>query len=239
MNIALFGYGKMGHEIESAAILRGHQVVVHFDSEPEWLKDRSKLRSCEVAIDFSTPESAIGNIHRCFEAKIPIVCGTTGWHNQLNEIRTECIATGNSLFFASNFSLSVNLFFELNRHLARIMNQYSEYSASIEEIHHIHKLDAPSGTAITLANDIIHEIDRLSEWKNNPLHAKNELAVLSIREGEVTGTHTIRYDSDADTIEIKHNAKNRKGFAIGAVMAAEFIQGKTGFFGMNDLLGIG
>lgn len=239
MNIALLGYGKMGHIIESVAIQRGHSIVMHIDSEDEWQTHGNKLSLCDVAIDFSTPESAIGNIHKCFVAKVPIVCGTTGWHNQLEAIRNECLATGNTLFFASNFSLGVNLFFELNRHLAKMMNNYSEYTAGIEEIHHIHKLDSPSGTAITLAHDLIENIDRLTAWSNNTTHAANELPVRSIREGEVTGIHTVSYDSEADTIEIKHTAKSRKGFALSAVLAAEFIHGKSGFFGMKDMLGIG
>jgi 4-hydroxy-tetrahydrodipicolinate reductase len=239
MKIALFGYGKMGHAIESLAIQRGHEIVVRFDSDDEWQKCGHELNACDVAVDFSTPETAISNIHKCFKAKVPIVCGTTGWHDQLGAIRSECLSTGNSLFFASNFSLGVNLFFELNRHLAGIMNNYSEYTASIEEIHHIHKLDAPSGTAITLANDLIGNIDRLTSWSNNTTYATDELPVRSIREGEVPGTHTISYNSEADTIEIKHTAKSRKGFVIGAVLAAEFIRGKAGFFGMKDMLGIG
>lgn len=238
MNIALFGYGKMGHEIESVAKQRGHKIVVYFDSEADWQKCGHELLLCDVAIDFSIPETAISNIHKCFAAKVPIVSGTTGWHNQLEAIRSECHATGNALFFASNFSLGVNLFFELNRHLASIMNNYKEYTASIEEIHHINKIDAPSGTAITIANDIINQVDRLAAWNNTARHADNELPIQSIRQGEVTGTHTICYDSEADSIEIKHTAKSRRGFAIGAVLAAEFIQGKSGFFGMNDILGI-
>jgi len=238
MNIALFGYGKMGREIEFVARQRGHKIVVYFDSEDEWQKCGQELPSCDVAIDFSTPESAICNINRCFEAKVPIVCGTTGWHNQLEAIRSECLTTGNTLFFASNFSLGVNLFFELNRYLARMMNNYGKYTANIEEIHHIHKLDAPSGTAITLANDIIGIVDRLTAWNKNLEYAENELPIHSIRQDEATGTHTISYESEADTIEIKHTAKNRQGFAIGALLAAEFIQGKSGFFGMNDILKI-
>ena len=238
MKIALFGYGKMGHEIESIAIQRGHEITMHIDSDFEWQKYGHELTGCDVAADFSTPGSAIENIHRCFEAKVPIVCGTTGWHNQLEAIRSECLANGNALFFASNFSLGVNIFFELNRHLARLMNTHSEYTAGIEEIHHIHKLDAPSGTAITLANDILGNVDRLKAWNNSTEHAMDELPVLSLRHGEVPGTHTIKYDSEADTIEIKHTAKSRRGFAMGAVLAAEFIKGKTGFFGMNDMLGI-
>lgn len=239
MNIALFGYGKMGHQIESVAKERGHKIIVYFDSEADWQMKGHELSKCDVAIDFSTPETAISNIQRCFAAKIPIVSGTTGWHSQLAAIRSECLATGNTLFFASNFSLGVNLFFELNRHLAKIMNKHSEYSASIEEIHHIHKLDSPSGTAITLANDIINGLDRLAAWKNTTRHADNELPIRSIRQDEVSGTHTISYDSEADSIEIKHIAKNRHGFAIGAMLAAEFIQGKSGFFGMNDMLAMG
>jgi len=236
MKIALLGYGKMGHEIESFAIERGHRILMRIDCEDDWKKLGSELANADVAIDFSTPESAISNIHKCFTCGVPIVCGTTGWHSHLEEVRKEFLGKGASLFFASNFSLGVNLFFELNRQLARMMNAQPGYSISIEEIHHIHKLDKPSGTAITLANDVIRNIDRLDSWSIEENPAPGELPVHSIRQGEVTGTHTVKYNSEPDTIEIKHTSHNRRGFAIGAVLAAEFIMGKKGFFGMNDLI---
>jgi 4-hydroxy-tetrahydrodipicolinate reductase len=238
MKIALLGYGKMGHEIESVALERGHQISLIIDSEEGWKTYSSELHNTDVAIDFSTPESAIGNIHKCFAAAIPIVCGTTGWHKQLEEIRALCIQKSSTLFFASNFSLGVNLFFELNRHLAGIMNKYPAYSACIHEEHHIHKLDSPSGTAITLANDIVGQIDRLGGWSNTENTSLDTLPVQSVRQGEIPGTHKVIYDSSNDTIEITHAAKNRRGFATGAVLAAEFILGKKGIFGMGDLLNI-
>jgi 4-hydroxy-tetrahydrodipicolinate reductase len=235
MKIALLGYGKMGHEIENAAIQRGHGILLRIDCEEDWLKHGNEITAADVAIDFSTPDSAISNIHRCFASGIPIVSGTTGWNNRLEEIRTECLMNGNTLFYASNFSLGVNLFFELNRQLAKMMNTMPEYDASIEEIHHIHKLDKPSGTAITLANDIIGKINRINRWSVEENPAKEKLPIRSLRQGEVTGVHTILYKSEDETIEIKHTAHNRHGFAIGAVLAAEYIYGKKGFFGMNDL----
>jgi 4-hydroxy-tetrahydrodipicolinate reductase len=236
MKIALLGYGKMGHEIESIALERGHQVILRFDSEADWLNCGNELCNADVAIDFSTPESAISNIHKCFTGGIPIVCGTTGWHNQLEEIRNECLIKGATLFFASNFSLGVNLFFELNRCLAKMMNTYKDYTVSIDETHHIHKLDKPSGTAITLATDIIGQLDRVNSWSNEENMTQSELTINSFRQGEVAGIHAVRYNSESDTIEIRHIAKNRRGFAAGAVLAAEFIVGKRGFFGMGDLL---
>lgn len=236
MNIALLGYGKMGHEIESVALERGHHILIRIDSEDDWTKYGKDLTIADVAIDFSTPETAISNIHKCFAAGTPIVCGTTGWHNQLEEVQKECIEKSATLFFASNYSLGVNLFVELNRNLARMMNTQQAYSASIQETHHVHKIDKPSGTAITLANDIIRKIDRLNTWGSDEKPTSGELPIQSIRQGEVTGTHTVKYDSDSDTIELTHTAKNRRGFATGAVLAAEYINGKTGFYGMSDLL---
>jgi len=236
MEIALFGYGKMGHEIESVAIERGHRILLLVDSEDDWKKYGSELIDADVAIDFSTPEFAISNIHKCFTACIPVVSGTTGWHSQLGQIRNECIEKKATLFFASNFSLGVNLFFEINRQLAKMINAQHGYKVSIQEIHHIHKLDKPSGTAITLANDIIGQIDRLNSWTGEENPAPGELPVHSSRQGEVIGTHIVSYSSEPDTIEIKHIANNRRGFALGAVLAAEYIHGKTGFFGMSDLL---
>lgn len=236
MKIALLGYGKMGKEIESVALDRGHRIILRIDSEDDWQKYGNELINTDVAIDFSTPESAISNIHKCFAAGIPIVSGTTGWHGQLEEIRNECLKKGTTLFFASNFSLGVNLFFELNRQLAKMMNAQPGYTVSIEETHHIHKLDKPSGTAISLANEIILQIDRLNAWIGEENPAAGELPIHSFRQGEVTGKHTVSYDSESDIIEIKHIAKNRRGFATGAVLAAEYILGKKGFFGMSNLL---
>jgi 4-hydroxy-tetrahydrodipicolinate reductase len=236
MKIALLGYGKMGHEIESVALERGHQILIRIDSEDDWQKYGKNLATADVAIDFSTPETAISNIHKCFIAGTPIVCGTTGWHNQLEEIRKECIEKGSTLFFASNFSLGVNLFFELNLNLAKIMNTQQAYSASILETHHVHKLDKPSGTAITLANDIIQQVDRLNAWSGDENPIPGELPIHSLRQGEVPGTHIVKYDSESDSIEITHIAKSRHGFALGAVLAAEYIKRKTGFYGMSDLL---
>jgi 4-hydroxy-tetrahydrodipicolinate reductase len=239
MKIALLGYGKMGHEIEKVAVARGHRILLHIDCEAEWNTIGAEIVNADVAIDFSTPDSAISNIHRCFAADVPIVCGTTGWHSQIESIRKECLSENKTLFFASNFSLGVNLFFELNKVLARIMNDHPDYTVNIEETHHIHKLDKPSGTAITIANDIVQETGRYSGWSPDAGPGADHIAINSIRQGEVTGIHTITYESEADSIEIKHTAHNRNGFALGAVLAAEFIHDKKGFFSMSDMLKTG
>ena len=228
MRIALIGYGKMGREIEKAALERGHEIVSIIDIDnQEDFDSPAFLSSTEVAIEFSRPEAAYANYRKCFERHIPVVAGTTGWLKHLDEVKKICLEQGQTFFYASNYSLGVNLFFALNRHLAKMMNRFPAYDVHIEDIHHIHKLDAPSGTAITLAEGIVENIDR----KN-----RDTLAIESKREGEVVGTHEIVYDSDADIISIRHEAKSRKGFALGAVLAAEFICGKTGVFTMNDLL---
>jgi 4-hydroxy-tetrahydrodipicolinate reductase len=236
MKIALLGYGKMGRAIEAIALERGHEIHIRIDSEKDWQKFGNELKEADVAIDFSTPDSAISNIQKCFTAGIPIVSGTTGWHNKLEEIQNLCLKKGATLFFASNFSLGVNLFFELNRQMARLMNDHSEYAVNIDETHHIHKLDKPSGTAITLADEIIKRLDRLDRWTTEEDQKTGELLISSIRQGEVPGTHIVRYDSESDTIELSHIAKNRHGFATGAILAAEFIPGKKGLFGMSDLI---
>ena len=228
MKIALIGYGKMGREIEKAALERGHEIVSIIDIDnPEDFDSPAFLSSTDVAIEFTRPESAYANFLKCFERHIPVVAGTTGWLKHFDEIKKTCLEQGQTFFYASNYSLGVNLFFALNRHLAKMMNRFPAYDVHIEDIHHIHKLDAPSGTAITLADDIVKNIDR----KN-----RDTLSIESKREGEVVGTHEIVYDSDADIISIRHEAKSRKGFALGAVLAAEFIHGKTGVFTMDDLL---
>ena len=236
MKITLLGYGKMGKEIEKAAIEKGHEIFLKIDSEKDWQTYENVFAQSEIAIDFSMPDTAVANIKKCFKSNIPVVEGTTAWYNQLDEIKSLCKQKNQALFFASNYSIGVNIFFEINKQLASIMNNYESYEPSIEESHHILKLDAPSGTAITLANEIIKKIERKKKWIKEFSQDPNELAIKSIREGNIPGTHSIFYDSPTDVLEIKHTAKNRKGFAFGTVLAAEFLLGKTGFFTMEDLL---
>ena len=237
MNIALIGYGKMGKEIEKIAIDRGHNIelIIDIDNQNDLIKD--KLSKVDVAIEFSRPENAVDNYIKCFENKVPVVSGTTGWLDNLSKVKDICNENNTAFFYASNFSLGVNLFFELNKKLSNLMNPF-DYKVKMTEIHHTRKLDAPSGTAITLAEDIIDNIDNLSIWKNTEDVNDGELPIQSIREGDVPGTHEVVYDSEIDTLTIRHEAKNRKGFALGAVLAAEFVKGKTGVYGMNDLLNI-
>jgi len=220
----------MGREIEKAALERGHEIVSIIDIDnPEDFDSPAFLRSTDVAIEFTRPESAYANYRKCFERHIPVVAGTTGWLKHLDEIEKICREQSQTFFYASNYSLGVNLFFALNRQLAKMMNRFPEYDVRMEEIHHIHKLDAPSGTAITLAEDIVKHIDRTN---------RDTLPIESKREGEVPGIHEVVYESDADMIRIRHEAKNRKGLALGAVLAAEFIYGKAGFFTMDDFFTI-
>ena len=239
MKLAIIGYGKMGHIIEQIAVKRGHSIVSTIDINN--LDDFSSeaFRSADVAIEFTTPATAYDNIRRCFAAGISVVSGTTGWKQRLEEIKMQCEKEGKTFFYASNFSIGVNIFFALNNYLAKLMNNFPAYDVDMTEIHHVHKLDAPSGTAITLAEGIFDKIDRKKTWRlaqetvtNNP----DELTIRALREGEVTGIHEIRYDSADDSIMIKHEAKNRAGFALGAVLAAEFTVGKKGFLQMKDLL---
>jgi 4-hydroxy-tetrahydrodipicolinate reductase len=237
MKIALIGYGKMGKEIEKTALERNHEIGLIVDIANTHDLNEKKLSKVDVALDFSTPDSAYGNILACFAANTPIVCGTTGWLDKYEQVVNICKEKNQTFFYATNFSLGVNIFFSLNKHLARIMNNFSQYDVMIEEIHHIHKLDAPSGTAITLARDIIELIGRKKQWELNQASVDTALKITAIREDEVPGTHIITYDSAVDSIEIKHAAKNRKGLALGAVLAAEFIKGKKGCFTMHDLLG--
>jgi len=237
MNIALIGYGKMGQEIEKMALERNHTISLIIDKEN--LQELHHLSSydIDVAIEFTTPETAFNNYIQCFSDNIPVVSGTTGWLDKYDEIIDICKKNQNTFFYASNFSLGVNIFFELNKKLGKMMNQFPEYKAELEEIHHVHKLDAPSGTAVSLANDLISELDRINHWKLIPGECNdNDLPVKAIRKGEINGTHKIIYNSEIDTIQISHEAKSRKGFVLGALLAAEFIQNKTGIFGMNDLI---
>ncbi len=236
MNIALLGYGKMGHAIEAIAIERGHTLSFIADAgNADYSPD--ELQGSEVAIEFSRPESAVANIIKCFEAGIPVVVGTTGWYGQWEKVEQACLQHKGALLCATNFSIGVNIFFEINRKLALLMNRQPEYEVALEEIHHTLKLDSPSGTAITLAEDIISRIDRKESWKEGgeaPQPA--EINIFSQRIENIPGTHIVRYSSEIDDIELKHTAHNRKGFASGALIAAEWIQGKTGIFTLKDLL---
>ncbi len=239
LNIALIGYGKMGKAIEQMALARQHQITLHIDSENDWDKPADKLAECDVAIEFSTPEAASKNIRRCFELDLPVVSGTTGWHAELPSIARLCEQRKACLFYASNFSVGVNIFFALNRQLASMLKSMKGYTPRIIESHHVEKLDAPSGTAITLAGDIIGERDDLEKWvKAEDGEAMRSLPIKSYRIEEVCGTHVVLYESDIDTIEIKHSSHSRKGFAEGALMAAEWAWDKEGIFTMRDLLNI-
>ncbi|WP_026727712.1 4-hydroxy-tetrahydrodipicolinate reductase [Flavobacterium denitrificans] len=232
MKIALLGYGKMGKVIERIALERGHEIILKKDE----FNTYEGLSEADVAIDFSVPTAAVDNISNCFYAGVPVVSGTTGWLEHYDEMIALCNEKNGGFISSSNFSLGVNIFFGLNEYLAKIMNQFDSYKVSMEEIHHIHKLDAPSGTAISLAQGVIQN-SNYSEWtldeaKNNQIHIEAK------RIGEVPGTHTVNYDSAIDSIEIKHTAHNREGFALGAVIAAEWLAGKTGIFTMKDVLNL-
>lgn len=237
MNIALIGYGKMGKAIEEIAISRGHSVVVKFNSQNPL--ESSQLRTTDVAIEFSQPDLALKHIKLCADGQIPIVVGTTAWEEHLPEIINHIEKREASLIYSSNFSIGVNLFFEMNKHLARLMNDKTDYVASITEIHHTHKIDAPSGTAVTLAKDLISNHPTYSSWKltgQSENMEKSDLPISAIREENVPGTHLISYTSEIDTLTIEHQAHNRKGFALGAVIAAEFIHKKQGVYTMSDIL---
>ncbi|MCD8032445.1 MAG: 4-hydroxy-tetrahydrodipicolinate reductase [Bacteroides sp.] len=236
MKIALIGYGKMGKEIEKIALRRGHEIVCIIDVQnPEDFASEA-FRSADAAIEFTNPTVAYSNYLKAFDAGVKVVSGSTGWMEEHGEeIRQLCTTGGKTLFWSSNFSLGVAIFSAVNSYLAGIMNQFPEYDVSMSETHHIHKLDAPSGTAITLAEGILEHMPRKEKWVNEKTTHAAELPIESIREGEVTGIHTIRYESDADIISITHDAKNRSGFALGAVLAAEYTAGKEGMLGMSDL----
>jgi 4-hydroxy-tetrahydrodipicolinate reductase len=232
MKIALLGYGKMGKVIERIALERGHEIVLRKSSSDSF----EGLELAEVAIDFSIPNAAVSNISYCIEQGIPVVSGTTGWLENYHTMVQLCQLKKAAFIYGSNFSLGVNLFFELNDYLAKMMAKFNQYNVSMEEIHHTQKLDKPSGTAISLANSIINHIDKNSWSIENPL--KDDLFIDVKRVDNVPGTHTIIYTSAVDTIELKHTAHNRDGFAYGAIIAAEWIVGKTGVFTMKDVLGL-
>ncbi len=233
MKIALLGYGKMGQIIEQIAVERGHEIVLKKSQNTNF----EGLENAEVAIDFSIPNAAVANISTCIENGIPVISGTTGWLEHYAKIAQLCDEKQGAFIYSSNFSLGVNIFFELNTYLAKIMMPFSQYKASIEEIHHTQKLDAPSGTAITLAESIINNSD-YSSWALNESKNPDELVIKAERIPKVPGTHTITYTSAVDCIEIKHEANNREGFALGAVVAAEWILGKKGVYSMKDVLNL-
>jgi 4-hydroxy-tetrahydrodipicolinate reductase len=237
MNIALIGYGRMGHEIESIAIKRGHIIKLIIDQDNTADLNKSNLEGIDVAIEFSYPESAYDNIIRCLENRVPVVSGTTGWLEKYDSAVDKCKKYTSSFLHSSNFSIGVNLLFRLNKELARQMDRYRDYNVAIEEIHHTKKLDAPSGTAITLADGIISNHNGYNGWSSGNDKSENKIPISSVREGSVPGTHTITWDSDIDTLSLKHEAKNRKGLALGAVVAAEFIHKRSGIFTMDDVMG--
>ena len=245
MKIALLGYGKMGKIIEQIAIDRKHEIVLKIDQDNQHELTAENLGLADVAIEFSTPATVLANINHCLNAGTPIVVGTTGWYNELPAIRQRCEDGGNSFIYASNFSVGVNLFFHVNKVLARLMNNYPYYDVQVEEIHHTQKLDSPSGTAITIAEGIIENLDAKNNWVNvlttgepaagGESITPNQLLIESLRIDSVPGTHTVIYDSEVDMMEFKHTAHNRNGFALGAVMAAEWIKDHTGFHSVQDM----
>jgi len=246
MQIALIGYGKMGKEIEKIALERGHTIVCTIDINEEAKFDSPEFKSADVAIEFTSPESAFQNYIRAFAADVPVVSGSTGWLEKMDEVKQMCATDGKTFFYASNFSLGVNIFFALNKHLAKLMNQFPNYDVRMEEMHHAQKRDAPSGTAITLAEGIFANLNRKDAWlltnsgmdisQAPKLPEKNEMAIKAYRESTIPGIHTVIYESDVDSIRITHDAKNRIGFALGAVLAAEFTCEKKGLLGMQDML---
>lgn len=232
MKIALLGYGKMGQVIERIALERGHEIVLKKDE----FNTYEGLESADVAIDFSVPSAAVSNISSCFNANVPVVSGTTGWLEHYDEMIALCKAKNGGFISSSNFSLGVNLFFEFNEYLAKIMSKFDHYKVNMEEIHHDQKLDAPSGTAISLAKGIIENSNYTNWTLDTP--KEDQIHIEAIRVGTVPGTHTVTYNSDVDSIEIKHTAHNREGFALGAVIAAEWLAGKHGVYTMKDVLNL-
>lgn len=225
LRIALLGYGRMGKEVEAAALKQGHRIVARIDNERDW-NEADALAQADVAIDFSIPDTAPQNISRCFDRKLPVVVGTTGWQHRLPEIKARCLREKQALFVSANFSIGVHIFMSAARFLAQKVNTQGGYLPRIEEIHHIHKLDKPSGTALVLKQNVLPQLDGIQD-----------IDITSFREGETVGVHRLQLESDADTLELVHTAKNRGGLALGAVRAAQWLHGKTGFFGMEDMLG--
>lgn len=238
MKIALIGYGKMGKAVEEIAQAEGDEIILKISSENAHSFTIENIKQADVAIEFSNPDSAVENIKKCFDANVPVVCGTTGWLKHVDEVEAYCSKKECAFLYASNFSIGVNLFFALNKYLASLMNAHNEYDVSIEEIHHMHKKDAPSGTAITLAEQLIQNIKTKKAWVNSETDDTSDVEIISKRINETPGIHKIKYNSATDYIEIIHSAHNRKGFANGALLAAKFIIGRKGIFSMQDVLGL-
>ena len=238
MKLALLGYGKMGMAIEEIALQRGHEIVLKVNIDN--LEDNTidNIQKADVSIEFTGPESAFENVKRCIDSGVPVVCGSTGWLHQFEEAKEYCEKNNGALLYASNYSVGVNIFFALNKTLATLLAPHKEYDVSVTEIHHTQKKDAPSGTAITLAEQVLEKLTRKKKWINNQSSNPDDLVILSERIDPAAGTHRVHYHSDIDDIEIIHTAHNRKGFATGAVLAAEFLQNKKGVFSMSDVLGL-
>jgi 4-hydroxy-tetrahydrodipicolinate reductase len=238
IKIALVGYGKMGKAIEEIALQRGHEIVLKIDLHNAADLTAANLQKADAVIEFTGPHSAFDNVMKCLAAGIPVVCGSTGWLQKLEEVKAYCRQQKGCFLYASNFSVGVNIFFEVNKRLAELMRPHPDYEVSLKEIHHTQKRDAPSGTAVTLAEQLMEKIDRKTKWVNNETGKPEELSIISERIDPAPGTHTVSYRSDIDTIDIIHTAHNRTGFATGAVLAAEFVIGKTGIFSMKEVLGL-
>jgi 4-hydroxy-tetrahydrodipicolinate reductase len=238
MKIALIGYGKMGKAIEEIAIEKGHEIVLRIDVTNVQDFNKENIAKADVAIEFTGPHSAFDNITKCLQLGIPVVSGSTGWLEKWNEIEVLCSNTNGAMVYASNYSIGVNLFFELNTYLAKLMNRHPEYEVSMKEIHHTQKKDAPSGTAITLAEQVLAHSSTKKNWVNAATNKTGDLLIVSERIDPYPGTHSVKYQCGIDDIEIIHTAYNRKGFAGGAVLAAEFVAGKKGIFGMREVLGL-
>ncbi len=238
MNIALIGYGKMGKAIETVALEKGHQIVLKIDIDNAADFNQENISKADVAIEFTGPHSAFENVMKCLELGIPVVCGSTGWLDKFETATNYCQEKKGALLYASNYSIGVNLFFEINKYVAQLMSTHKEYNVVMEEIHHTQKKDAPSGTAITLAEQVLAAIQQKKQWVNEASNHPEDLSIISKRIDPAPGTHTIKYTSAVDDIEIIHTAHNRVGFAGGAVLAAEFIHGKQGIFSMKEVLGL-
>lgn len=238
MKIALIGYGKMGKAIEEIAVAKGHAIVLKIDMDNQHEFTAEHLSKADIAIEFTGPHAAVDNLKKLFDAGIPVVSGSTGWLERWEEVKNYCVSKNGSFIYASNYSIGVNLFFELNSYLAKLMGNHPRYDVSLEEIHHTQKKDAPSGTAITLAEQVMQHIRTKKKWVNEETGNKEDLVITSKRIDPAPGTHAVRYHSEIDDIEIIHTAHNRKGFAGGAVAAAEFLVGKKGIYTMKDVLGL-
>ena len=238
MKLALIGYGKMGKAIEEAALHKGHEVVIKIDHPNLHEFTKENLLKADVAIEFTSPHSAFDNVKKCLEFDVPVVCGSTGWIDQLEDIKKLCADKNGAFIYSSNYSVGVNIFFEVNKKLASLMSAHKEYEVILEETHHTQKKDAPSGTAITLAEQILEQVQRKKQWVNELSDNPEDLEIISQRIDPAAGTHSVKYSSAIDNIEITHTAHNRKGFAFGALLAAEFIKNRKGFFAMKDVLGL-